>query len=47
MDIFRALGPDTLHFFDGGLWAKHIWPAILAYIVSEEGQKGLDELDWR
>ncbi|KAJ6542222.1 hypothetical protein DFH09DRAFT_1322569 [Mycena vulgaris] len=31
-DPYKATGYDCLHFFDGGIWGRHIWPLIKGYI---------------
>ncbi|KAK6967147.1 hypothetical protein R3P38DRAFT_3244617 [Favolaschia claudopus] len=29
---FRASPYDCLHFFDGGIWGRHVWPLIKTYL---------------
>jgi hypothetical protein len=31
-DPYRATGYDFLHFFDGGIWGRHMWPLIKAHL---------------
>ncbi|KAJ7870473.1 hypothetical protein B0H14DRAFT_2345697 [Mycena olivaceomarginata] len=31
-DPYRATGYDCLHFFDGGIWGRHMWPLIKAHL---------------
>ncbi|KAJ7112812.1 hypothetical protein C8R43DRAFT_1078728 [Mycena crocata] len=31
-DPYKATGYDCLHFFDGGIWGRHMWPLIKGYL---------------
>ncbi|KAF7344148.1 hypothetical protein MVEN_01705000 [Mycena venus] len=31
-DPYQATGYDCLHFFDGGIWGRHMWPLIKSYL---------------
>ncbi|KAJ7864479.1 hypothetical protein B0H14DRAFT_2574409 [Mycena olivaceomarginata] len=31
-DPYRAVGYDCLHFFDGGIWGRHMWLLIKAHL---------------
>ncbi|KAJ7786896.1 hypothetical protein B0H14DRAFT_2630011 [Mycena olivaceomarginata] len=31
-DPYQAVGYDCLHFFDGGVWGRHMWPLIKGYL---------------
>ncbi|KAJ7480474.1 hypothetical protein B0H11DRAFT_1724784 [Mycena galericulata] len=33
-DPYKATGYDCLHFFDGGIWGRHMWPLIKGYLQS-------------
>ncbi|KAJ7777661.1 hypothetical protein DFH07DRAFT_1056449 [Mycena maculata] len=34
LDPYKATGYDCLHFFDGGIWGRHMWPLIKGYLQS-------------
>ncbi|KAJ7236320.1 hypothetical protein C8J57DRAFT_1088249 [Mycena rebaudengoi] len=34
-DPYKAAAYDCLHFFDGGIWGRHIWPLIKLYLQNE------------
>ncbi|KAJ6563545.1 hypothetical protein B0H10DRAFT_2169171 [Mycena sp. CBHHK59/15] len=31
-DPYQATSYDCLHFFDGGIWGRHMWPLIKGYL---------------
>ncbi|KAJ7142518.1 hypothetical protein C8R44DRAFT_603110 [Mycena epipterygia] len=31
-DPYKATGYDCLHFFDGGIWGRHMWPLIKGFL---------------
>ncbi|KAJ7797629.1 hypothetical protein B0H14DRAFT_2389551 [Mycena olivaceomarginata] len=31
-DPYRASGYDCLHYFDGGIWGRHVWPLLKEYL---------------
>jgi hypothetical protein len=35
-DPYGAVGYDLLHYFDSGIWGKHVWPCLKLYLQAEK-----------
>ncbi|KAF7371708.1 hypothetical protein MVEN_00027300 [Mycena venus] len=35
-DPYSAVGYDLLHYFDSGIWGKHVWPCLKQYLQAEK-----------
>ncbi|KAG9023501.1 hypothetical protein FS837_005781, partial [Tulasnella sp. UAMH 9824] len=46
-DPHRALCFDVLHFFDGGLWGRHMWPELVRCIREVSGGANITVIDDR
>ncbi|KAG9041259.1 hypothetical protein FS837_012488 [Tulasnella sp. UAMH 9824] len=46
-DPHRAMCFDILHFFDGGLWGRHLWPELIRCIREESGGANITVIDDR
>lgn len=38
---------DILHFFDGGLWGRHMWPELVRCIRDVSGGENITVIDDR
>ncbi|KAJ7092345.1 hypothetical protein B0H15DRAFT_905706 [Mycena belliarum] len=36
LDPYDAAGYDLLHYFDSGIWGKHVWPRLVEYLQTEK-----------
>nr|GAT48235.1 predicted protein [Mycena chlorophos] len=51
-DPYQAVGYDCLHYFDGGIWGRHVWPLLSDYLgnlrVAETFNSHLEQFPrWR
>lgn len=46
-DPHRAMCFDILHFFDGGLWGRHMWPELVRCIRDVSGGENITVIDDR
>ncbi|KAJ7817727.1 hypothetical protein B0H13DRAFT_1662465 [Mycena leptocephala] len=50
-DPYEATGYDCLHFFDGGIWGRHMWVLLKEYLQTTVHQHALLSMDkfprWR